>query len=441
MMKNKNALFMILIIVVLIGSLVGLSFLTKKQKEDVTKGLIPYNPQDYKVDGWELDKQPMIGKEDAPVSMVLFSDFSCPHCKEWEAATFDTIQKELIDSGKAKLYFINYQFMNASSYKAGVAAESVYRQNPKEFFKFYKGIYTLQNPAIPTWANNSSLLQLAKDLKLDINYDTLEKDMKEYKYIKDVHKDRAIGQKYGVQGTPSLFINEQMVKNIGDVKGIIKAVDDAAKQGEKKTEKSSEDGKVAFTPYNPSDYKVTGFDLEKQPVIGKEDAPINMTLFSDFSCPDCKNWDNNVFNKIKKDFIDTGKVKFHFINYQFLNESSYKAGVASESVYHQNPKEFLTFFNGIYSLQDHSNPKWANEDSLVKLAKDLKLDINYDTLQKDIQSYTYLKDVHQDRAIGQHYGVQGTPTLFINDTMVKNGEDYDAIAKQVNDLLEKGGKK
>lgn len=208
--QTKNTVFIVSVIVILVGSLVALSFLTGKQNEP-GEGFFAYNPSNYKVEGLSLDKQPMIGEKDAPVTLVIFSDFSCSHCKTFEISSLPVIEEKLIKTGKAKAYIINYAFMNDSSFKAAVAAESVYKQNPDAFLPYYKALYDIQNPNIATWANNTSLVDVAKELKLDIDYDVLEKDIKEYAYLDSVYEDRAIGEANGVTGTPGLLIHNVQV--------------------------------------------------------------------------------------------------------------------------------------------------------------------------------------------------------------------------------------
>jgi len=212
--QTKNAIFMIAVVVILIGSLVTLGILTKKQeKAENANEVKGYDSDDYKVEGLSLDKQPVIGEKDAPVTMVVFSDFSCPHCAIFDKTVLPKIKSELVDTGKAKLYFMNFPFINNSSTVAASASEAVYKQNPKEFYKFYRGVYDLQptTESNTTWANATSLSELAKKLKLDIDYKQLEKDITSNKYLKAANQDRAEGEAIGVQGTPAVIIDNAFV--------------------------------------------------------------------------------------------------------------------------------------------------------------------------------------------------------------------------------------
>jgi len=210
--QTKNLVFMLSIVIILVGSLVALAVLTKKQKTDaVGSDFTAYNASDYSdIKGLDVSDQPMLGKEKAPVTMVLFSDFSCPYCNVLDKTILPKIKSDLIDTGKAKLYFVNYSFINDSSYKAAVAGEYVYKHDPNHFYDFYRAVYdNQQSEQVQFWANETSLVKIAKDLKLDINYDELKETIKTYKLLPEVWKDRAMGDKIGVQGTPALLVNNQ----------------------------------------------------------------------------------------------------------------------------------------------------------------------------------------------------------------------------------------
>ena len=85
-------------------------------------------------------------------------------------------------------------------------------------------------------------------------------------------------------------------------------------------------------------------NLDGQPVMGNASAPVTVVEFGDYRCPYCRQFEtgeftgpNNPgnigpFEKLKKNFIDTGKVKFSFINFAFLGPGSTKAAVAGECV-------------------------------------------------------------------------------------------------------------
>ena len=103
-MKNKgNVIFasiLIAIVLVAIGFMVIANQNDSKQVKDEKGQAVDYS----KID---LKNQPILGKEDAPVTLVEFGDYKCPACRFFETDIMPDIEKKYIESGKVKMYFIN----------------------------------------------------------------------------------------------------------------------------------------------------------------------------------------------------------------------------------------------------------------------------------------------------------------------------------------------
>jgi protein-disulfide isomerase len=166
------------------------------------------------------------------------------------------------------------------------------------------------------------------------------------------------------------------------------------------------------------------FDYAAQPAIGQANAPINLVEFGDFKCPICKTFATQIYPQLKKDFIDTGKVQMHFINFSFI-DGSMPAAFAAESVYHQNKEAFWPYYDAIYKNQQDEKIDWATSDYLTNLAKAEKIPIDYDLLKKDIDAKVYEKDVSSDNAIAARTNTTGTPALFINGFPIAFGDTMD----------------
>lgn len=70
--------------------------------------------------------------------------------------------------------------------------------------------------------------------------------------------------------------------------------------------------------------------IDGQPTLGDPDAPITVVEFGDFKCPACKAWGENIFPQLVNDYVDTGQVKFSFINVLFHGEESELGSLAAE---------------------------------------------------------------------------------------------------------------
>src|SRR4051812_30801051 len=61
-------------------------------------------------DSPSIVNQPVIGNEQSKVTMIEFGDYKCPACKQWSANIYPQLKTQFIDSGQAKLAFINTLF-------------------------------------------------------------------------------------------------------------------------------------------------------------------------------------------------------------------------------------------------------------------------------------------------------------------------------------------
>ncbi|MBT2292782.1 DsbA family protein [Paenibacillus albidus] len=180
------------------------------------------------------------------------------------------------------------------------------------------------------------------------------------------------------------------------------------------------------------DIKTGDFDLEHQPFMGDENAPVKVIEFLDFKCPVCKSWDENMFPEFKKEFIDTGKVQFYFINFPFLGPDSIEAALAAETIYNQNPELFWEFKEKILKKQGNEMTIWATEDFILNFVKKEIKDIDYKTFKKDMQGNKYLLSVKKDFKISAANGIFGTPTFLVNGIGVDTIQLREKVLEQLN---------
>lgn len=185
------------------------------------------------------------------------------------------------------------------------------------------------------------------------------------------------------------------------------------------------------------------FQYAKQPTIGSTRAPVNMVEFADFKCPACKKFAQSIIPRLQKDFIDSGVVQLHFINYPIVSPKvdSMTAALAGEAIYKQNPAEFWKFYKAVYAAQGDEGTNWATADFLVQLAKKSNLHVNDEQLRKEIENRTFAEDVKNDKAIVTKLGIHSTPTIYINGKKLSNDTAFDYAALKAEILQSKDEKK
>lgn len=144
------------------------------------------------------------GDPNAKVKIIAFEDFRCPFCDQWFKNTEPQIIKDYVDTGKAVLYYRQYQFLGPASVVAGNAAECANEQG--KFWEFHDYLYQNQPDESDTSMYTvDNLTQIAGNLGMDTNQ--FQSCLSSKKYDKNVSQDLSDGQKAGVSGTPTVFID------------------------------------------------------------------------------------------------------------------------------------------------------------------------------------------------------------------------------------------
>lgn len=161
---------------------------------------------------------------------------------------------------------------------------------------------------------------------------------------------------------------------------------------------------------------------EKQPPKTKN-GKILIVEYGDFKCPYCKKVEKNVMPTIKKDYIDTNKVEYQFINAGFLGKDSIVGSRAGNAVQKVAPNEYLTFQRNVLSNQKDEDKKWLTEQFLDNEID--KLDIT--TQQKSAIKKQYKtknsdawKKAEEQKKMTEDNNIDTVPTVFINGKKVKD---------------------
>ena len=154
------------------------------------------------------------GRTDAPVTVVMFSDFECSHC----AATHPVLKRVLADYGD-KIRFVVRNFplesIHANAFRAALAANAAGAQG--KFFEYIEVLYNNQNNL-----DEASLKKYAAQLGL--NQKQFDLDFGSEKSAAAVRRDLQDGESYGISGTPTIYVNGVKVRSLAP-QGIRRAIE------------------------------------------------------------------------------------------------------------------------------------------------------------------------------------------------------------------------
>ncbi len=170
-------------------------------------------------------------------------------------------------------------------------------------------------------------------------------------------------------------------------------------------------------PAAPSDQDMTPPSTEGGLVLGKEDAPLTLIEFSDFQCPFCRKWIRETEDQIKKQYVDTGKVKIVFREYPLsFHPGAMPAARALECAKEQGMDKGWAMHDTLFAEQDKKDPSGQmvqfTDDDLKTWAKSIA-GLDQKQWNDCYTSNKYDAKINKDEADGTAAGVTGTPGFWV----------------------------
>jgi len=158
----------------------------------------------------DYEGQPFIGEESAPVDIVEFGDYKCPHCQDFNDQIFPIIKEELVETGKAKFYFMNYPVIGPDSTSSAQFAEAVYQELGNDvFWDFHHLLFA--NQTTDEGKTNLFTDEFLKDILTEVaSSDEVEQVMTVYdegEADNALKSDLSTANSLGVSSTPTVYIN------------------------------------------------------------------------------------------------------------------------------------------------------------------------------------------------------------------------------------------
>ncbi len=167
------------------------------------------------------------------------------------------------------------------------------------------------------------------------------------------------------------------------------------------------------------------------PYLGNPNAKLTMVEFADFQCPFCGRFQKETFPTLKKEYIDTGKVKFVYMDFAFLGQESKDAAEAANCAAEQG--KFWQYHDEVFANQNGENQGNFNKINLEKFATNAGL--NLDQFKSCVAQNKYDAQISASQKLGQKYGISGTPGFLIGKEFINGAAPLDNFEQVIDTEL------
>ena len=151
-----------------------------------------------------------------------------------------------------------------------------------------------------------------------------------------------------------------------------------------------------------------------------------MIEYVSLTCPHCANFQKTLFPRLKKEFIDTGKVRFIVREFP-IGRTSGNAAIVNRCA----PRRQI--FLPARTSSSPGRPEWVSQevrpDAIYSVAKSSGM--SRETFDKCLSNQTIIDGLTEVKQRGRQFGVIGTPTFFINGRKAQGEVTFDEIKAMI----------
>ncbi len=172
---------------------------------------------------------------------------------------------------------------------------------------------------------------------------------------------------------------------------------------------------------------VTRYEIPTEgfPSIGPEDAPIVIVEFSDYQCPFCKRWHDEVYQQLMKAYPGQIRLVYRNLPLTGMHPEAQPAAQAALCAGEQN--SYWKFHEALFGENELSHEMY------VQYATELGLDV--DAFQKCISEDRYADFIEKDMEFSIGLGIRSTPTFFVNGLAVVGAQPYEVFKNVIDQEL------
>ena len=381
-----------------------------------------------------VGNSPVKGNASAPVTVVVFSEFQCPFCSRVEGTIKELETKYGND---LRIVWKNnplpFHDKAEPAARAGLAAAA-----QGKFWELHDKMFA-----------NQQALGL-EDIKryateLGLNMARFEADMNAPTAAASVKEDQALATRLAARGTPHFFINgfrlrgaqpapkfiEIIDRELARAKakiasgtpaaGVYDALQASANKGEAKMLAGS--APAAGKPEAPK--APVKIPVGKEPSKGPANARVTIVEYTDFQCPFCSRFATNLDQAIQ------GNPNVRVVLKQFPLPFHNNADIAAQAglAAHAQGK--------FWEMHDKM---FANQQKLTRADLEgfaTEIGLNMAAFKTALDLGTYAQQVKDETAEGQKFGVQGTPSWFVNGVFQSGALPPDAIKAKIAEFMDR----
>lgn len=376
-----------------------------------------------------------LGDPNAPVTIVEYSDFQCPFCRRHHLQTMPLLQENYIDQGLVYYVFKDFPIeglhplayrLHEAALCAGDSGGAPSFWNAHDLFfeeaeRFQLGTREAMDQTILTAFEEKGWHDISTCLL-------------ENKFQAEVNEFVAEGRSLGVSGTPSFFINGQIV--VGALpfsvfeQAINQALDGVPITAGSPQQPEQPQPVIAPTPASIPPRGMTA--------LGDPAAPVTIVEYSDFQCPFCRRHFLETMPLLKANLIETGRVYYVFKDYPIetlhplayrLHEGALCAGDIGGSESYWEAHDLFFSAAETFDVETLEEMDKAILDSFTK--------IGLPDISACLSEQTFADEVVRNFQEGAALRVSGTPAFFINGYPVNGAQPYDLFEYAVS-LAEEG---
>ena len=150
----------------------------------------------------ETEGHSALGPEDAPVDVVIFSDFECPYCRRFNSAVDELREAEEYE-GKVRLVYRHYPLRSIHPLAQKAAEASICAEDQGMFWEFHDALWTDENLAPDNLEQHAVLLGL--------DTEAFAECINSGRHYERVQTDFEAAMALGQSGTPAVFVNGRYV--------------------------------------------------------------------------------------------------------------------------------------------------------------------------------------------------------------------------------------